>query len=91
MKLTKIGWVALILVLIGSLNWGLIGFFNVNVVAAIFGETSTIARIIYAIIGICALYIIFNFQNKDRVKKGPKTGGTGSNSTTDTNNVPPGM
>lgn len=90
MKLTKIGWIALILVLIGGLNWGLVGFFNVNVIAAIFGKTSTIARIIYAIIGICSLYIIFNFQNKDRVKKGPKTGATGSSSNTDTN-VPPGM
>ena len=44
-----------ILVLIGALNWGLIGFFNFDLVAAIFGEMTTATRIIYDIVGISAI------------------------------------
>ena len=48
--------VALILVIIGGINWGLIGFFNFNLVTFIFGNASIIARIIFAVIGIAAVY-----------------------------------
>lgn len=55
--LTKI---LLVIAIIGALNWGLIGFFNFNVVDAIFGggsaeQTSSISRVIYAIVGLCAI------------------------------------
>lgn len=46
------------LLLIGALNWGLVGFFGFNLVAAIFGETAVIARVIYAFVGLGALYEI---------------------------------
>lgn len=52
---------ALILVLIGALNWGLVGAFNFDLVAAIFGVMSTLSRIIYSLVGISALYGIFTF------------------------------
>ena len=49
--------------IIGALNWGLIGFFNFNLVAAIFGgsvgESSTATRVIYAIVGLAGLAAIF--------------------------------
>lgn len=48
-------YTAYILVLVGALNWGLIGFFNFNLVAAIFGEMTTATRIIYDIVGISAI------------------------------------
>ena len=51
--------IALILVIIGGLNWGIIGLFNYNVVDAIFGVGSTISRIIYIIVGLAALYMIY--------------------------------
>jgi len=51
-------WIATIIIIIGGINWGLIGFFNWNLVAAIFGEDSAISRIIYAIVGIAALWVI---------------------------------
>jgi uncharacterized membrane protein YuzA (DUF378 family) len=51
--------IALILVIIGGLNWGVIGLFNYNVVDAIFGVGSTISRIIYIIVGLAALYMIY--------------------------------
>ena len=49
---------ALTLAIIGAVNWGLIGFFSFDLVAFIFGNMSWLARIIYAIVGICGLYLI---------------------------------
>ncbi len=46
------------LLAIGGLNWGLIGIFNFNLIAAIFGEMSFLSRLIYAVVGIAALYDI---------------------------------
>lgn len=50
--------IALILVLIGGLNWGLVGFFDYNLVDAIFGADSAAARVVYAVVGVAALYKI---------------------------------
>lgn len=58
-KLSTIDWVALILVIIGGVNWGLIGFFNFDLVAAIFGSASMLSRIIYDLVGISGIYLIF--------------------------------
>jgi uncharacterized membrane protein YuzA (DUF378 family) len=57
MKIT--GWIAFILVIIGALNWGLVGFFNWNLVDAIFGVGSTMARVIYALVGVSGLWVLF--------------------------------
>ena len=51
---------ALTVSIIGALNWGLIGFFNLNLVALLFGSMSWISRIIYALVGLCGLYL-FSF------------------------------
>ena len=48
--------IALILILIGGLNWGLVGFFDYNLVDMLFGEGSALARTIYALVGVAALY-----------------------------------
>ncbi|QUH31563.1 DUF378 domain-containing protein [Vallitalea guaymasensis] len=54
--------VALILVIIGAINWGLIGFFEFDLVAAIFGGMYTIAsRIVYALVGIAGIYLLTFF------------------------------
>ena len=50
--------IALILVIIGAINWGLIGIFNFNLVDAIFGAMSIISRIIYILVGISGLWAI---------------------------------
>ena len=50
--------IALTIVIIGVINWGLIGFFSFDLVAFIFGNMSWISRIIYALVGICGLYLI---------------------------------
>lgn len=50
--------IALALVIIGAINWGLIGFFNFNLVETIFGNMTIISRIIYALVGISGLWAI---------------------------------
>lgn len=50
--------IALILLIIGGINWGLIGFFRFDVVAFLFGEMTWISRVVYALVGISALYAI---------------------------------
>lgn len=51
-------YIALTVAIIGAVNWGLIGFFSFDLVAFIFGNMSWLSRIIYAIVGICGLYLI---------------------------------
>ena len=46
------------LLLAGALNWGLIGFFGVNLIAVAFGEAAVTGRVIYALVGIAAVYEI---------------------------------
>ena len=50
--------IVLVLVIIGAINWGLVGFFGLDLVAFLFGSMSVLSRIIYAVIGICGLYAI---------------------------------
>lgn len=49
---------ALALMIIGGLNWGLVGVFKYNLVDEIFGVESTLARIIYTLVGVAALYAL---------------------------------
>ena len=58
-RLNFLDWLSLILVIIGALNWGAIGLFDYNFVAAIFGVATTITRVIYVLVGLAGLYIIF--------------------------------
>ena len=59
--------IALIVMIIGAINWGLIGFLNFDLVAYIFGgQTALLSRIIYAVVGIAGLFAItflFNREN----------------------------
>ena len=48
--------IALVLIIIGAINWGLVGIFNFNLVDAILGTMSVISRIIYALVGISGLW-----------------------------------
>lgn len=57
--LNLIDWLALILTIIGALNWGLVGLFKFNLVKAIFGEDTALSRLIYVLVGLAGLYMIF--------------------------------
>lgn len=48
--------IALTLVIIGAINWGLIGFFGFDLVASLFGSMSLFSRVVYALVGIAGLY-----------------------------------
>ena len=69
-----IHWIALILVIVGALNWGMWGFFQIDVVASIFdGASSFISRIIYALVGLAGLWCFSLFKllaSCDICKKG---------------------
>lgn len=61
MNTNWLDYTLLTLVIIGAVNWGLIGFFRFDLVAFIFGDMSWLSRIIYAIVGIGGLYLISLF------------------------------
>lgn len=52
---------ALIITIIGAINWGLIGLFKFDLVAFIFGDMSLLSRIVYVLVGLCGLYMISFF------------------------------
>lgn len=51
----------LTIAIIGAINWGLIGFFRLDLIAFLFGDMTLLSRIIYAAVGICGLYLISMF------------------------------
>lgn len=55
-KLSVLDWITLILVIVGALNWGLVGIFNFDLVAGIFGTMTALSRIIYTLVGISGIY-----------------------------------
>lgn len=58
--------IALILIIIGAINWGLIALFNFDLVAAIFGEMTLLSRIVYGLVGLSGLWgIKLLFDDKD--------------------------
>ncbi|MHC5083545.1 MAG: DUF378 domain-containing protein, partial [Planctomycetota bacterium] len=58
LKLNTLTIISLVLLIIGALNWGFVGFFNFDLVAALFGEMSFLARLIYGIVGIAAIVML---------------------------------
>ena len=63
MRNKAIDAVILTLVIIGAVNWGLIGFFGFNLVSAVFGSMTWVSRIIYALVGLGGLYLISFYGN----------------------------
>ncbi|HEX9026133.1 MAG TPA: DUF378 domain-containing protein [Clostridium sp.] len=59
--------IALILVVIGGINWGLIGFFQFNLVGSLFGNVSMMTRIIYSLVGVASIYSL-SFFAKERAR-----------------------
>jgi len=58
-ELKALDLTAVILLIIGGLNWGLVGIAEFDLVATIFGYLSVISKIVYTLVGISALYVIF--------------------------------
>lgn len=49
--------VAIVLLVVGGLNWGLVGLFQFDLVATIFGAASLLSNIVYILVGLSALYV----------------------------------
>lgn len=66
MKIVK--YISYILVIIGALNWGLVGILNFNLVSFLLGDMTVLARIVYSLVGISAIitaFSIFNTSNNN--------------------------
>ncbi|MES2316076.1 MAG: DUF378 domain-containing protein [Pseudomonadota bacterium] len=57
--MNALDWIAMVLMIIGGVNWGLVGLINYDVVAALFGTQSPFSRVIYVLVGLAALYSIY--------------------------------
>ncbi|MES2741738.1 MAG: DUF378 domain-containing protein [Pseudomonadota bacterium] len=58
-RINAIDWIAMVLLIIGGLNWGLVGLFNYDFVAALFGPMTTVSRVVYLLVALGALYSIY--------------------------------
>jgi len=56
--------IAMILLVVGGLNWGLVGLFNFDLVAFLFGVMSGLSRVVYTLVGISAVYAAFTVWSK---------------------------
>lgn len=59
MKMNLLDKIATLLLIIGGFNWGLVGWLDYNLVDSLFGKGSVISRVIYAVVGVAALYCIY--------------------------------
>ena len=66
MNTSGLDYTALTIALIGAINWGLIGFFRFDLVAFLCGNMSWISRIVYALVGLCGLYLLTFFGKLGR-------------------------
>ena len=65
-SMNAVDWIAMTLLIIGGLNWGLVGLFEIDLVATLFGEMSLLSRIIYTLVGLSALYSIYTSSKMSR-------------------------
>ncbi len=62
--LSALDWVAMILMIVGGLNWGLVGAFEFNLVTALFGEGTALTRLVYVLVGLASLYGIYTLAKQ---------------------------
>ncbi len=60
MKYNFLDWTAFILVVVGALNWGLIGFFDFDLVANLAGDMTTASKVVYDLVGIASVYYLIS-------------------------------
>lgn len=61
MKMNVLDVLAFVLVIVGGINWGLVGWLKYNLVDSIFGTGSMASRVVYALVGVASLYLIYTF------------------------------
>lgn len=69
-RYNALDWLASTLVIVGAVNWGLIGMFQFDLVAALFGgQGAALSRIIYSLVGISGLYMIYSLSKTTSVER----------------------
>ncbi|MDP2664387.1 MAG: DUF378 domain-containing protein [bacterium] len=63
-----IGPIALLLVVVGALNWGLVGLLDMDLVAKIFGDMTSITKIVYIVVGLAGVYVAVTMLPKQLAK-----------------------
>ena len=63
-KMNTLDWIALILIVVGGLSWGLVGLFQFDLVEAILGSVPIAQRIVYILVGLSAIYTIYYASKK---------------------------
>ncbi|HEY8946362.1 MAG TPA: DUF378 domain-containing protein [Polyangiaceae bacterium] len=72
--LSATDWTAIVLTVIGSLNWGLVGLFRFDLVAAIFGPMSLLSRLVYVLVALAGVYLLVVASTRFRSTRGSTTG-----------------
>ena len=62
-------YTALTIAIIGAVNWGLIGFFNLNLVVLLLGSMIWVSRIGYGLVGFCGLYLLTFYGDSDTISE----------------------
>lgn len=65
-NLNAFDWIVLVVLIIGGINWGMIGMFNIDLVSALFGVMGTFTRIVYSLVGLSALYTVYIVSAKSQ-------------------------
>ena len=63
-NLNAFDWIALVLLVIGGLNWGMIGAFNIDLVSSLLGVMTMLSRIVYGLVGLSAVYSLYILSTK---------------------------
>jgi uncharacterized membrane protein YuzA (DUF378 family) len=63
-NLTAIDFIALIVLIVGGVNWGMVGLLNVDLVSSVFGVMTMFTRVIYSLVGLSAFYSIYILSTK---------------------------
>jgi uncharacterized membrane protein YuzA (DUF378 family) len=64
--MSTVDYIAMALLIVGGLNWAMVGLFDVDVVATLFGPGSPATRIVYVLVGLSALYSIWTAAKMGR-------------------------
>ena len=65
-RFNAMDWISMILLIVGGLNWGLVGIADFDLVATLFGEGSALSRIVYILVGGAALYSLYTTSKMGR-------------------------
>lgn len=61
-KMNVVDWIAIVLIIVGAINWGLVGLFDFNLVTFLFSTWTWLVRTIYVLVGVSGVYSIFSLM-----------------------------